>query len=259
MTSPPGPSDREIQEVFTRQAPTYATSLLARDPSLPAMLELAEPTGGELMLDLAAGTGMVSFAFAAYVHRVIAIDLTPAMLAQAASRQQQERTANLSLLVARAQALPFADDRFDLATCRIAIHHFRDPLPILAELRRVLRPDGRVVISDAVASEDPARAARHNAIERLRDSSHVRMLPESELRDAIAWAGFHILAARSTSKDREVDEWMALGQTPPAQAEQVRALMREAIPDDAAGIQARLVDGELNFTHHTVTVVAEPE
>ena len=255
----PTPDPRAaIQRAFTRQAESYARSLLVTDFSLPAMIELAAPRGDELTLDLAAGTGMVSLVFAPRVRRVVAADLTAAMLAQAAERRAREGAANVDLLVADVATLPFAADTFDLATCRIAIHHFPQPAPILEELRRVLRPGGRAIICDTLASEDPARAALHNRIERIRDPSHVRMLPESELRALIETAGFVVEAARHTSKAREFGEWTSLARTPPEAAAEARALLLEAVDGDAAGIDARLEDGELRFTHRSVAFSAVP-
>ena len=256
---PPTPDPRAaIQRAFTRQAESYARSLLATDYSLPAMLELAAPRGDELTLDLAAGTGMVSFAFAPRVRRVVAVDLTVAMLAQAAERRAREGGANVDLLVADVASLPFAAGTFDLATCRIAIHHFAEPAPILEELRRVLQPGAPAIICDALAFEDPARADLHNRIERIRDPSHIRMLPEPELRALLATTGFTIEAARHTDKTREFGEWTSLARTPPEAAAEARALMLGAIDGDAAGIAARLEDGELRFTHRSVAFRAVP-
>jgi len=256
MTSGPRPPTADPRESFTRQAASYARSLLASDPSLPAMLELAAPRGDELTLDLAAGTGMVSFIFAPHVRRVVAVDLTAAMLAQAAERRAREGATNVHLVLADVGALPFPDATFDLATCRIAIHHFPDPAPILAELRRVLRPGAAAIICDALSSEDPARAALHNRVERIRDPAHVRMLPESELRALLASSGFGIEADRRTEKRREVGEWTALAQTPPEAAAEARALLLASIDGDTTGLDVRLEDGQLRFTHRSLTVRA---
>src|SRR5712691_6078308 len=98
---PPIPDPRAVtRAAFTRQAESYARSSLVADLALEAMLELAEPHGDELMLDLAAGTGVVSLAFAPRVGRVVAVDLTEAMLAQAAARRAREGIANVHLLLA---------------------------------------------------------------------------------------------------------------------------------------------------------------
>ena len=248
----PAPDRRaEQRDSFSRQAASYARSMLATDENLPAMIELAMLGGDELMLDLAAGTGMVSLVFASRVGRVVAVDLTPAMLAQAAERRAREGIGNVDLVLADVTSLPFADGTFELATCRIAIHHFLEPAPILAELRRVLRPGGRAVICDTLSSEDPAQAELHNRIERIRDPAHVRMLAESELRALLETSGFSIEAVRRTSKRRGFSEWTRLAQTPPDAAEEARQLLVESIDGDRAGIDAALEAGEVRFTHRS--------
>ena len=239
------------RSAFTRQAESYAVSRLAQDENLGLMLELAAASGDELAIDLAAGTGMVSFTFAPAVRQVVAVDITAAMLAQAAQRAGRDGAENVSLVLADVRALPFPTATFSLATCRIAIHHFIEPALVLCELRRVLRDDATVVICDTLADERPERAALHNRIEQIRDPSHVRMLPESELRALLERSGFPIAAARKTSKRREFGEWTALARTLPDAAAEARALLESTLADNGAGIDTALEDGQLRFTHRS--------
>src|SRR5205823_11215116 len=101
----------------------------------------------------------------------------------------------------------------------------------------------------------------HKRIERIRDPSHVRMLPESELRAVLEAAGFTIEATRQTRKRREFGEWTTLAQTPPEAAAEARALLLAAIEGDTAGIAASQENGELRFTHRSAIyrVVPSPE
>lgn len=87
-------------------------------------------------------------------------------------------------------ALPFADEAFDVVTCRFAFHHFENPRKALAEMARVCRPGGRVALCDAVAANDPAKASAFNAMERHRDPSTVAFRPLSYLIDLFPAAGF---------------------------------------------------------------------
>ncbi len=66
---------------------------------------------------------------------------------------------------------------FDIVTCRFAFHHFQEPEKALAEMVRVCRPGGRVVLCDGVASDDPAKAGAFNRMERHRDPSTVEFRP----------------------------------------------------------------------------------
>ncbi len=82
--------------------------------------------------------------------------------------------ANLTFQVGDVEALTFADASFDLVASRYSAHHWPHPQRALAEFRRVLRPGGRVLISDIVSYDDFVTDTHLQAIELLRDPSHVR-------------------------------------------------------------------------------------
>src|ERR1019366_2649918 len=89
--------------------------------------------------------------------------------------------ANVTFREGNAAELPFADATFDAVVTRLSVHHFDRPARVMSEIFRVLRPGGSFVIADVIASEVSVEAELQNAIEILRDPSHVRMLPGSEL------------------------------------------------------------------------------
>jgi SAM-dependent methyltransferase len=93
---------------------------------------------------------------------------------------------------------------------RLSIHHFKEPRRVLDEMFRVLRPNGRLVVADVVSSEDAEEAGLQNAIKTLRDPSHVRMLPRSELLSLVEGSGFEIETQTTWDKPRELDEWMGI-------------------------------------------------
>src|SRR5262249_13209650 len=142
-------------------------------------------------------------------HAVVAFDLTPEMLAKARDRCAQAGLTNVTFQEGSATDLPFAPESFDGLVTRLAIHHLGDPRRAFAEMFRVLRPGGPLV-----SAEDADAAALQNAIEVLRDPSHVRMLPRSELVALIEGAGFHIGQESTWDKTREFEEWMGIVNDP---------------------------------------------
>jgi ubiquinone/menaquinone biosynthesis C-methylase UbiE/DNA-binding MarR family transcriptional regulator len=96
--------------------------------------------------DLGCGTGQISAALAPFVARVIAVDASAAML-QAAKRRLQSFS-NVDLRRGELEALPIDDARLDAATLMLVLHHVPDPARALAEVARVLKPGGRVIIAD---------------------------------------------------------------------------------------------------------------
>jgi ubiquinone/menaquinone biosynthesis C-methylase UbiE len=111
---------------------------------LSALAALAD--GDAVAGDLGCGTGQVSGALAPFVQRVIAVDESAAML-QAAKRRLSSFT-NVDLRRGEIEALPIDDSRLDLAVLMLVLHHVPDPQKAVAEVARVLKPGGRVVIGD---------------------------------------------------------------------------------------------------------------
>jgi ubiquinone/menaquinone biosynthesis C-methylase UbiE len=126
-------------------------------PVTERMLERLAPTGGQTILDLAAGTGVAGFAAAALVRpggRVIVSDFAEAMVAAAERRAAELGLDNVECRVLDAQRLDVPNEAVDGVLCRWGYMLMADPAAALAETRRVLRGRGR--LSCAVFAE-PAR------------------------------------------------------------------------------------------------------
>lgn len=96
--------------------------------------------------DLGCGTGAVTAALAPFVARVVAVDASAAMLQ--AARKRLHGADNVDLRRGELEVLPIDDGRLDAATVMLVLHHVPEPAAALAEVARVLKPGGRVVIVD---------------------------------------------------------------------------------------------------------------
>jgi SAM-dependent methyltransferase len=209
------------------------------------------------VLDVATGPGFAALAFATRARFVLGLDLTPAMLAQARRRRDEAGVRGLDFALGEATALPVATGAWDVVTCGNAIHHFAAPLPPLREFVRACRPGGVVAISDLASDEDAQRAAEQNAIERLRDPSHVWCYPPSELVAILRGLGLTIRSVETTTARRGLDEWLAIAGAPPDRAARVRKRLTATIAGDRAGLAPTWEGGQLRFTHTTAWIIAE--
>jgi SAM-dependent methyltransferase len=116
-----------------------------------ADIAAAAPPGAKV-LEVGCGPGLLSTRLAGeHGLDVTGLDLDPAMIERAtanAARSLGNREDRPSFVVGDVAALPFADASFDLVVCTFAIHHWADPAAGLTEIRRVLRPDGRLLAWD---------------------------------------------------------------------------------------------------------------
>jgi SAM-dependent methyltransferase len=141
---------------------------------------LLRTRGDERALDVGTGTGTLALALAPLVGTVVGLDLVPEMLAHA--RRAAEGTANIEFVEGDMAQLPFEAGRFDLVVSSRTIHHVQWPEIAIAEMTRVTRVGGRLLVVDQIASADPLEALAHNRLERLRDPSHVRVLSDQDFR-----------------------------------------------------------------------------
>jgi ubiquinone/menaquinone biosynthesis C-methylase UbiE len=112
-----------------------------------AMLELASPARGERVLDIACGTGLVSFEAARAVGpkgHVLGIDLSQQMVDSAEHRARDLSLSNCSFLRMDAETLALPDESFDVALCGLGLMYVPYPEQAFREMRRILRPGGRV-------------------------------------------------------------------------------------------------------------------
>lgn len=226
-----------VRESFTVQAVAFAANPWVSDEErIRRLVSAARLTGRERVLDVATGPGYIAEAFAGAAREVIGIDLTGAMLSIATERTKQRGISNVSFRTGDAQNILFENGAFDVIVCRLALHHIKEPLQVVHEMARVARLGGTVLVEDIYASEHSDRAAFQDRWEILRDPSHVRTLPLSELMQLFCDAGLET-DTLTTAEDLtpEVERWMATTQVPSDRAAEIRRLLEEDLRHDLSG------------------------
>jgi len=159
-------------------------------------LSFLDLRAGMHFLDLGCGTGYaVRHAAAAAMHDGVfcGIDVSPRMIEIAREKSGGFRCVRFE--VASAEALPLGAAFFDAILCTNSFHHYAHPLAALAEVRRVLRPSGRLCIMDVTADNRLVRWVDSRV--RLKEPEHVRFYSTAEYTKMFGEAGLTPVASRT--------------------------------------------------------------
>jgi ubiquinone/menaquinone biosynthesis C-methylase UbiE len=190
---------------FARTADRIAARQDSRAARLAAEVrDFVHSSGEERALDVGTGAGALAFALAPLVREVVGLDPVPELLELARARGLP----NTEFVEGDGTALPFADAAFDLAGTHRTLHHIAEPERVVAELARVTRPGGHVLVVDQLAPDDPAMAAALHEFETVRDPSHTRLLTDAELRALFAANGLSLLRERHEDERRDLASYL---------------------------------------------------
>jgi len=154
-----------------------------------AVLGLIDPT--LVVGDLGCGTGQLAYTIAPYVHQVIAVDASNDMLA--AARQRLSETPNVDVRQGELESLPIGDDELTAAMLSLVLHYSPEPAGALAEVARVVRPGGRVLVVDMLP---------HDREEYQQQMGHVWLgFSEKQMTKFLTGAGFADVQIRALPVD----------------------------------------------------------
>lgn len=179
---------------------------------------LAPFDGGEAALDSGCGTGALAFALAPNVAEAVGADTREDYLEAA----RAAAPANARFVLGDATALPFGYGTFDIAGCHRLLHHVRRPELVVSELARVARLGGRLFIVDQLGSVDPLRSLEMDRFERLRDPTHQRLLPDTDIRGYLDANDLVLLSFEVTRERVDLEHRFDLAGTPEEERVRVR-------------------------------------
>jgi phosphatidylethanolamine/phosphatidyl-N-methylethanolamine N-methyltransferase len=146
--------NESVETIYQRLAPVYDLIYGATlDPGRRQAMTRLAPASGELILEVGVGTGLSAVKYPPKC-RVIAIDLSPAMLERARSRFARRRVDHVALCRMDAARLGFGDALFDAVYAPYVMNVVRDPVAVAREMLRVCRPSGRLVLLNHFADAE---------------------------------------------------------------------------------------------------------
>lgn len=244
-----------ILDQFTRQAAPFSQSpSVSNQKALEFIVSSAEAGPVDTVLDVACGPGLLVCAFARVVRHATGIDLTPAMLEQARKLQQEQGLSNVSWEQGDVTKLPYPDGNFSIVSSRFVFHHLEQPLVVLREMVRVCKAGGRIVVADIAPA--PEKADALNAEERLRDPSHVRAMPEEELRGLFAQAGLPEPKAGHYRVECDLDDLLSRSFPNPGDDARIRQIFADSIPGNSLDLNTREEAGKISYSFPVAVLVA---
>jgi ubiquinone/menaquinone biosynthesis C-methylase UbiE len=245
-----------IIDQFTRQAVPFAqVPGHTNEKSLQLLIEMAEASAQDTVLDVACGPGIVACALAPMVNQVTGIDMTPALLEQAKSLAHQRGLRNVSWQEAEGEELPFAEGSFSIVLSRYAFHHCMNPKAVFSEMLRVCCPGGKVLIADVVLPSKKINAYDH--LERLRDPSHVHALSHEELKSLVVDRDLRDIRLAFYKVEIELEQQMAASFPNAGDEAMIRRIFNDDIGIDKLGINAHRVGSEIHYEVPITILVAQ--
>jgi SAM-dependent methyltransferase len=237
-----------IRSEFGRTAPVVTKRTAGRFDSTGAV-EFSQLGTRRSVLEVGVGTGVFLSLFSEVAGLSIGIDLTEEMLHEA-----RRNNAELVLAVGDGHRLPLRSKAVDLATSAQTLHHVPHPVPFIAELRRVTKDDGRVLIVDQVATERYEEALFMNKLETIRDPSHAASRSPSTMRSLLMSAGLNVVDERLVETRSTFESWMPPEEFPPERIRETRDFIDRF--GSETGMEFREEDGDWTFKRERVLLLA---
>lgn len=243
-----------VNEQFGSQAEMYLTSSVhAFGQEFSEVENLVQQFDSPCVLDLGSGAGHISFYTAPFAQQVTAYDLSDDMLKIVADAAKQKNLDNITTVKGIAESLPFTDNHFDVVISRFSAHHWQDVPLALREMRRVCKPNGKVMMIDIMAPESPLCDTFLQTIEMLRDNSHVRDYSNSEWQQMFDQAGFNISQTQTHKLKLEFNSWITRMRTPEPYVAAIHELQQQ-IGQEVKSYYNIQADG--TFTTDVFTLIA---
>ena len=221
--------EKLVADQFGPRAKAYVESAVhSQGEDLAALEEIVERAAPSRAIDLGAGGGHVAYLMAKHAKSVTALDLSSEMLAAVAATARDRGLANIATARGGAEKLPFDDATFDFVASRFSAHHWRDFEQGLGEARRIAKAGSPAVFIDVFAPGRAMLDTHLQAVELLRDGSHVRDYTAAEWLGALGRRGFLVQACRSFRLRMDFPVWIARMNTPEDRASAILTLQASA-------------------------------
>ena len=250
-----------------QSAPVYEAPKAAPDDDAQSYIrmlhvaaDIAQLSGRETVLEIGCGNGELTSVLAQRSRFVAVVDTSTRALEATRAACAAQGFGNVDFLEGDARRLPIESGSFDVVYIHMLLHHVISAQQVLAEARRVLKPGGCVVVTEIMPSNVPAQQRIQNAVEVLKNPTHIGVIPMQDVMRMMQHAGLKVVDRRVLDQMWEFEQWvkvMGAGET----KEPLRALMRSfALQGNRAGMDLAVdKTGRMTFTYRWMYLVGVPE
>ena len=205
-------------------------------------------------LDVATGTGFVAFELSKRCERVVALDLTEAMLSEAKKLMSSNKITNVEF--EKSDYYSYTTfQKFDVIACRRALHHFDNKELFFKKSKELLVEDGVLLVSDMIVSETDKNDLL-NKLERKRDPTHVAALNEGEFMFSLKSAGFRVIKSTIDREQMSFEKWLSPVETNSVNGIECKKFLNTLSDDE---LKSMLFDRKTNsMTKQRMIVAAAP-
>jgi ubiquinone/menaquinone biosynthesis C-methylase UbiE len=246
----------KVEEQFGKVADAYLSSTVhSQGADLRTVGEKFRHASNATVLDLGCGAGHLGFAIAPHVRSVVAYDLSLEMLDVVCQEAGRRNLGNIVTRQGRVDELPFEDRSFDWVCTRYSAHHWTGVSHAIAEIRRVLKREGTFILIDTCAPAGALLDTHLQAIELLRDGSHVRNYTHAQWAAMLQIEGFEIEAHSLWKISIDFKSWVERMRTPSLHVAALTALLKKA-PQEVRDYFQIAEDG--SFLQDSLLIEAKP-
>ena len=250
-----------VRQSFSVQAAEFENSSMSfsKQEYLDYVVNSIDFHKEDTVLEVASGTCACGRAIAPNVLSVTCTDATPAMLEVGKCVAEKDGMTNISFIEALAQKLPFENNSFDVVITRLSFHHFENMEKPFAEMKRVLKAGGKLVIIDMEATSDEFRETQ-NEIETMRDFSHIQNRSKAEFESLFLNNSFELIRCETTPIKVELSSWLQLTNTSDEIQNKIAEIMEADLNSGAnTGFSPYKENGQICFNQQWLFMIGIKE
>jgi ubiquinone/menaquinone biosynthesis C-methylase UbiE len=253
------PQQLAAQVQFEKQSSNYGSShkILSQLEDLKLLVQHISIRCNAPALDVATGGGHAALFLARMGCEVTASDISEGML-EMATRLAAAEGFFIHTRQHPAEELPYPAESFAIVSCRVAPHHFTDPVRFVQEAARVLMLGGFLLIIDTTVPDDSPEAAQWlDRVEKLRDPSHVRLIPPAEWLSLCRQAGLEPQFWHVTPlKQPDLEEYFRVANTSSTNRQEILRMVEEASPAVRKSYHLSKEEGKITWVWPRLGLVA---